>query len=135
MTILRPINKRTSGLYVGTFRDELLALVDPAILTTATLSLFALQNGVPAYVNGWHAKDIKNVNGWTFYNTLQSIIVNGKTVTYNVAWEIAPADGQVLEPALRIEPHIAEVQLTWSGGTRGVTHAFTLPVNNMYSIN
>lgn len=132
MMFVEPINERTSGRYLATLVDETGALVPGSALQSATLSLFATLTG--AIVNGWTAKNILNANGWTFYESLQTTIVDGQTFTYNVAWVITPADGQVIDPALATEGHTAEVQVMWSAGAKGATHRFKLNVANLRTI-
>lgn len=126
-----PLNEKTSARYLATLSDETGAPVAGSTLQTATLSLFE-SNG-HAVVNGWQAKNILNTNGWTFYETLQSVVIDGQTVTYNVAWQMTPADATIINDALKTEPHIAEVQLTWGSG-KGLTHQFRLNVANLVTI-
>lgn len=133
MLFTKALDEHTSGLYVATLADQDGALVGAAALETATLSLFAITSG--AIINGRNAVNVLDpANGWTFYNTLQSIVIDGQTVTYNVAWQMTPADASIVDPSLATEGHMAEVRFTWGGGIKGKTHRFKLNVANFRTL-
>lgn len=126
------INERTSGLYIATLADETGTPIVGSVIETATMSLFEANGG--AIVNSWNVKDMLTSGVWTFYNALQSIVINGVTKTYNMAWLMASADAQIIANAVAVEPHIAEIKLTWGSGLKVCTHRFELDVVNFATI-
>lgn len=134
MLFTKALNERTSGRYVATLTDQDGALVGGATLEVATLSLFAVASG--AIINGRNAVNILDpANGWTFYNTLQSTVIDGQTVTYNVGWQMTPADAAIIDDSLATEGHMAELRFVWGGGARAKTHRFKLNVANLRTIS
>jgi hypothetical protein len=134
MIFTKAINERTSGRYVATLVDQDGALVGASALSTARFSLFASVSH--SIVNGRNNVDMLDpANGWTFYDSLQSAVIDGQTVTFNMAWNMAPADASILDDTLATEGHVAELQFTWAAGAKGKTHRFKLNVANFVTIS
>lgn len=133
MLFTKALNELTSGRYVATLVDQDGALVGASSLDAATFSIIAAKTG--AIVNGRDQVDMLDpANGWTFYDTLQSMVIDGQTWTYNVAWQSAPADASILDDSLATEVHVVELRLRWQSGARGATHRFKLNVANLRTV-
>lgn len=140
-----PLVKKTSALYRCTLLDEFDVLVPASALTTLTLTLYDLQtylaglasglSGVAALaaaiINGRNAQNVLNANNVTVYNTLQT---GADGVSYNLAWDLQPADSPIVNAPLAVETHVALFQATW--GTSGAfNHEVRLPVENVIGVS
>ncbi|HOG29223.1 MAG TPA: hypothetical protein PLT35_08075 [Vicinamibacterales bacterium] len=125
MADLATMNERASGRYIGTLRDEAGTLLTAADLTAATLTLYDQASGT--IVNSRSAQNVKNANGVTLYDTLQTDVATGKT--YNLLWLIEPADNAIVGtgPA---ERRVALFVFTCSA-TKEVPHEVTWIVRNL----
>lgn len=116
-----PISERTSGLYTATLKDEAGNVVPGSTLETLTLSLYESTGG--AIVNGRKVQNVLNTN---------NVAIDSSG---GLTWQIQPADTEIVNNQLAVEPHIAEFQATWAGGTKGVTWKMELDVANLATIH
>jgi hypothetical protein len=117
MTILGPINERTSARYTATLTDETGAPIDGTALDTATLTLYDV--ATEAVINSRSAQNVKNTNGVTI-SALGALV-----------WVLSPADNAIVGTGA-IENHVALFTFTWGGtGAKACTHDVTIRVRNL----
>lgn len=126
------INEECSGSYRATLTDDAGAYLSGSVLSTLTLTLYAIgAGGVTQIVNGRNEQNVLNTNGVLVYDDLQTdTLSDGSTVDYNFKWAITPLDTTLVNADLSVERHVALFQWTW-GSTKAGKHEVILAVKNL----
>jgi hypothetical protein len=122
MADLATLNDGDSAVYIGTLRDEEGDAIPVTGLESLTLTVYDPTTG--NIINTRNAQDVLDANNVSCYDTLQTIIIDGKTHTYNIRWLMQPADN-VVQGANLTERRNAFFISVWSTGTKRATHPFT----------
>jgi hypothetical protein len=96
-----------------------------SVLTTFALTLFDQATG--QIINTRQGQSVKNANGFSVYDTLQTDPVTGQT--YNVLGRLDPADNAIVGTGA-IETHIAEFTWTWGSPLKTGGGDVAIPVRN-----
>ena len=124
------VNENSTARYTATLVDETGALIPGSSLTTLTLTLSDRATG--SILNNRSAQNVMNANGVTVYDTLQNgVDADGNAITYNVLWQVSPADNAIAIAGRALEVHIALFKGTWSSGTKEVTHVALITVRSV----
>lgn len=150
------VREGQSGVIVMTVKDETGALVQTAALTGITLDLYDLKR-YKAYlaahaawveagsvaedepeddstINSRTEQDVLNVNGGTFYNELQTITIDGASVSFNFRFDYTPEDTPFFGSdavAHQAEAHIAHFRFSWDEDDKAIPHEVLMRVTNM----
>jgi hypothetical protein len=124
---LRTVNERTTARYLALVVDEHGDAIDLSAADSITLTAYDVASG--AVLNARNAPNVKNDNDVSVYATAQTDTVDGETVTYNLAWDMQPADSAIVGPR-ELEQHAAMFAVTWAS-TKQARHEFTWLVRNL----
>ena len=129
------VPEQSSGVYRAIIVDESGALLPGSILSTLTLTLYAVRSGGNIdYINSRNAQNVLNTNGVTVYDTLQTdTLFDSSTVQYNLKWIFTPQDTTLVRAQLQIERHIALFEWTWGSGKAG-KQEMILAVKNLNEV-
>lgn len=128
MADLQTLNEGTSALYLATLKDETGAVLNGTALDSLTLTVHDTKT--LQIVNSRNAQDVLNKNGVAVYATLQSLIIDGVTKTYNLSWTISPLDNVMLGSA-KTENRTALFVAKWASGAKACTHKLTWTITNL----
>lgn len=118
----------------ATLRDEMGALIQASSLTSLSLTLYDV--ATKRILNSRDSQNVLNINNVTVYNSLQSgTDEDGKSITYNLLWQLQPLDTAIVRPGKAVEVHAAEFVWTWDSGARRGVHREYLQVANVEAIS
>lgn len=116
MATTRRTNQRATPVYRATVVDQDGDAIPAATLTGLTLTVFDVATG--QHLNDRIAQDVLNANGVTV-SSLGALV-----------WTMSPADNEIVNDTLEIEPHRAIFSWTWGSANRG-QHVVNLEVTNL----
>jgi hypothetical protein len=131
MTNLGTLPEGSSALYIGTLIKEDGFPADMTALDSFVLSVYSSLTG--AVINGRDSQNVLNANGVSVYASLQTIVIEGKTHTYNIAWQMSPADNAILTGKM-LEERAGMFLATWSGGAKKWPHEVKWTVRNLAKV-
>lgn len=126
------VKEKSSFIYYATLIDETGAVVGPALLSTLTLTLFDKVTGT--ILNSRTAQNILNVNNVAVYDALQTDQTNDGPVSYNLKWQVQPADNAIITDARDVETHLALFEAGWAGGQKALKFDVELLVKNLQKV-
>jgi hypothetical protein len=101
-----------------------------SVLATLKLTLTEQKSG--SVINSRSAQDVKNANGFTLHDAVQTDPATG--TTYNVSGFLDPADNAITQTSAAMEVHVLLFEWTWGTPTRTGRGDASYAVRNLRTV-
>jgi hypothetical protein len=127
--ILARINEQTTAKFWATLQDEDGQIVPASALSSVLLTLY--DAATRQRINNRDKQAVLNQNDVAVYDTLQhSTDEAGNPITYNLLWQLQPADNSIVRTSRAIELHAFEFVYQWGTGKQA-SYSGVVEVVNM----